>query len=53
MIFPILITFKFVGLDPAGPYFQDGDNEVRLDATDAMFVDVIHTDGGEHVVDGE
>lgn len=32
------------GLDPAQPYFQDTPIEVRLDKTDADFVDVIHTD---------
>ena len=33
------------GLDPAEPYFQNTDKVVRLDPTDALFVDVIHTDG--------
>ncbi|NXK54295.1 LIPR2 protein, partial [Chauna torquata] len=32
------------GLDPAQPYFQDTPIEVRLDDSDAEFVDVIHTD---------
>ena len=32
------------GLDVAGPYFEDMDPVVRLDTTDADFVDVIHTD---------
>nr|KAG5709787.1 hypothetical protein BaRGS_032611 [Batillaria attramentaria] len=31
-------------LDPAEPYFQYTDKVVRLDPTDALFVDVIHTD---------
>ena len=40
------IFFCFVlGLDPADPYFQGTDPVVRLDPTDAAFVDVIHTDG--------
>lgn len=32
------------GLDPAQPYFQGTPIEVRLDKTDAEFVDIIHTD---------
>jgi len=33
------------GLDPADPYFQYTDPSVRLDPTDAKFVDVMHTNG--------
>nr|ADA67928.1 putative lipase [Bombyx mori] len=33
-------------LDPAGPCFSNIDPELRLKATDADFVDVIHTDAG-------
>jgi len=35
---------RITGLDPMEPYFQDADPAVRLDASDANFVDVIHTD---------
>lgn len=33
-------------LDPAGPLFENKDPSVRLDPTDAQFVQVIHTNGG-------
>lgn len=32
------------GLDPAEPYFDGMARDVRLDKTDAGFVDIIHTD---------
>ncbi|KAM4636971.1 pancreatic lipase-related protein 2-like [Discoglossus pictus] len=35
---------RISGLDPARPFFEDTPREVRLDETDAIFVDVIHTD---------
>ncbi|CAG7824064.1 unnamed protein product, partial [Allacma fusca] len=36
---------RITGLDPAEPYFQYMPEHVRLDPTDAKFVDIIHTDG--------
>lgn len=35
---------RITGLDPAAPLFTDTDPIVRLDRTDAQFVDIIHSD---------
>ncbi|XP_026726325.1 pancreatic triacylglycerol lipase-like isoform X1 [Trichoplusia ni] len=36
---------RITGLDPAQPCFRTSDSTERLDATDADFVDIIHTNG--------
>ena len=43
--------FKFTlgrvtGLDAAGPLFEKTTKEVRIDKSDATYVDLIHTNGG-------
>ncbi|XP_071033541.1 pancreatic triacylglycerol lipase [Parasteatoda tepidariorum] len=43
---------RITGLDPAEPYFQYTLEDVRLDPSDAYFVDVIHTDGGSFITGG-
>ncbi|GFY71072.1 pancreatic triacylglycerol lipase [Trichonephila inaurata madagascariensis] len=43
---------RITGLDPAGPCFQNSPAEVRLDPTDALFVDIIHTDGADIILRG-
>lgn len=45
------------GMDPAGPLFERYAEQVRLDPSDAKFVDVIHSDAlpiedaGKHLND--
>lgn len=35
---------RISGLDPAGPYFTNTPSFIRIDSTDAVYVDNIHTD---------
>uniref|UniRef100_A0A8C5QT34 Triacylglycerol lipase n=1 Tax=Leptobrachium leishanense TaxID=445787 RepID=A0A8C5QT34_9ANUR len=41
---------RITALDPAEPYFQGTPPEVRVDPTDAAFVDVIHTDSSSVIL---
>ena len=45
MGFKLGLIYFSTGLDPAGFLFENQDPKVRLDPSDANFVDVIHTDG--------
>lgn len=37
---------RITGLDPAGPCFSHIDDDLRLKPSDAVYVDVIHSNGG-------
>lgn len=37
---------RITGLDPAGPLFEETEPAVRIDPSDAHFVDILHTNGG-------
>ena len=41
---------RISGLDPAEPLFQNMPTFVRLDPSDAKFVDVIHTDANNELL---
>ncbi|CAN7947834.1 unnamed protein product, partial [Ixodes pacificus] len=42
---------RITGMDPAEPYFEKMPKEVRIDPTDAGFVDIVHTDGASFFPD--
>ncbi|XP_058175494.1 uncharacterized protein LOC131290361 [Anopheles ziemanni] len=44
--------WRITGLDPAGPLFEAQPPEVRLDASDARYVDVIHSNGENLILGG-
>ncbi|KAM4636061.1 inactive pancreatic lipase-related protein 1-like isoform 2-T2 [Discoglossus pictus] len=39
----ITLIWRLTGLDPAGPYFHNTPDDVRLSKNDAVFVDIIHS----------
>lgn len=43
---------RITGMDPAGPYFAGTEQLVRLDFTDAKYVDIIHSDASLFVERG-
>ncbi|XP_072757849.1 pancreatic triacylglycerol lipase [Anoplolepis gracilipes] len=50
-----LLVGRITGLDPASPFFRHHlfrEKSRKLDATDALLVDVIHTDGSQDFADG-
>ena len=49
MFTPFVFVY-ITGLDPADPGFSGLPTSARLDASDATFVDVIHTDASKFAV---
>lgn len=43
----------FAGLDPSTVYFEGADSAVRLDPSDALLVDVVHTDASYNELFGD
>uniref|UniRef100_A0A2D0PCL7 U49-Eretoxin-Ek1d_1 n=1 Tax=Eresus cinnaberinus TaxID=175337 RepID=A0A2D0PCL7_ERECI len=46
------LVSRITGLDPSGPFFKGVDPTVRLDKSDASFVDVIHTNKPSNLITG-
>ena len=46
------IIWHISGLDPAGPLFEGYSPKVRLDKSDANYVDVIHSNGDSLIIGG-
>ncbi|XP_050534680.1 pancreatic triacylglycerol lipase-like isoform X1 [Daktulosphaira vitifoliae] len=44
---------RITGLDPAEPHFSQTDPMIRLDPSDALYVDIIHTDSQPFIKGGE
>jgi hypothetical protein len=50
--FSVSRAISVLGLDPAAPLFESQDPRARLDSSDAMFVDVIHSNGENLILGG-
>lgn len=48
----LIYRYFVTALDPAQPHFSATNPVVRLDTTDALFVDAIHTDARPFMIGG-
>lgn len=39
------MAFLFVAMDPAGPSYNKADTAARLDVYDALYIEILHTNG--------